>query len=333
MCPWCAQSALIVAWAMTSIASAAEAADTSSLRLDYRLPESLAGACPSASSFRDLVVARLGYDPFTTPSPDRAAQGEMRVVFTAHDRRVQVEALLARPGRPLPAPRVLEGSERECDSLVAAIATTLAIALDPDVETRGPASVPPPPSPRVPPPAQPPPAPLPQSPPPVRVPISLFATLAPVVSIGLAPSASLGGEVGAGLRRGRFSIEGLVRAEGTPSSSSVSSRVRLGATVFEGAAVPCGDIASARLCAVLHVGVLNGFDPDLPANRVNNGSVYVSLGPRAGYAFRLSSAVSLEPSVEADFSLVRTKLVVDSGVAWVQSVVAGSAAVTLSVAF
>jgi hypothetical protein len=154
-----------------------------------------------------------------------------------------------------------------------------------------------------------------------------------VASIGLAPSISVGGEAGVGLRRGPFSIEGLIRAETTVAPARQATGDRVGATVFAGALVPCGEVAGARLCGVPRVGALDGSDPDLPADRLNNGSIYVSLGPRVGYAFHLWSGVTLEPSIGVDFALVRTKLIVDSSVAWTQPVVAGSAALSMGVAF
>src|SRR5580658_6794942 len=132
MCPWRVRAGVFAAFATTWCTLAEPAkAEPATIRLDYERPDTLADACPDAASFRNLVVARLGYDPFDPRPPVEGGAGdEVRVVLTPHNRRVQAEALLVRAGRPARSARALEGSLGECESVVAALATTLAIALD-----------------------------------------------------------------------------------------------------------------------------------------------------------------------------------------------------------
>jgi hypothetical protein len=315
------------------------AADPVSLRLDYDLPASLVEACPNASSFRNLVAARLGYDPFEPhPAMGGAVQDAVRVTLFSHDHHVQADALLVRQGRPTRPARALEGSLSECEALVSALATTIAIALDDGEHAPAPPAAPPQPALAAPPPPAPPPErheALPAVAPRHREPLSIFVAVAPVVSVGAMPSLSLGGEAGAGLRRGHFSIEGLIRAETTAAATRVASGDRLKASVFTGAALPCGEVANARICGVGRIGRFEGSDPDLPggSTRLNAGSLYASLGLRLGYWFRLSSSVTLEPSIEGDIPLVITKLVVSSATVWTAPIVYGTAAVTAAVAF
>src|ERR1700735_3689701 len=125
MCRWRTRAVLLAAvfsaglWALAGSAAGAPPA----LRLDYQRPDSLANACPDASSFRNLVIARLGYDPFESHVAG-GSHDEVHVALVQRGRRVEASALLVRGGRAMGSPRALEGSVLECESVVSALATT-----------------------------------------------------------------------------------------------------------------------------------------------------------------------------------------------------------------
>jgi hypothetical protein len=299
--------------------------------LDYARAVPLEGTCPDESSFRNLVVARLGYDPFGgDDTPDR-----IHVVLTLDHGHVAASAALQRAGQSGRAPRTLEGGPGDCEAMVAALATSVAITLDPMHE-----GAPPPPPPSTPvgtsePHSPEPPAPEPPSAephPPHRSALSVFVSAAPVVSLGLAPSVSLGGEAGVGVRRGQFSLEVLGRAETTPGSAEVNG-VRLTASVYSGTLLPCGTVSHVRICGVIRVGDYAGVAPDLVQKQQNPAAFYMSLGLRTGYEIRLSEIVSIEPSLGVEVPLLRPALEINSQPIWSPRVASGTAAVAVHVLF
>jgi hypothetical protein len=324
--PW-----LIVTLAIcvaTLLADSAGAAEGPLFSLDYRKPAALAEACPDDASFRNLVTARLGYDPFAA---NLDAPNRIRVELNLAHGRVAASATLTREGQAARSARALEGAPSECEAVVAALATTVAIALDPmRASATGAPALPPGSKDDTPRQAEPP---LPGPERPHPKPLVLFASAAPVISIGLAPSPSLGGEAGFGMRRGQFSLEALARAETTPTSVQVASGDHLGATVYSGSLLPCGWVVGLRLCGVVRIGLFEGAASDLARPKSGAASFYGALGLRAGYQIRLTEALALEPSLDVAAPLDRTELVINGAGVWTASVVSAGAAVTLHVFF
>src|SRR5579859_6656110 len=71
----------------------AAAAERERLRLTYAAPED--AGCPDEASFRNLVAARLGYDPFVPDSPDVVS-----VSLQRDHRTLRGRAEVVRPGEP-----------------------------------------------------------------------------------------------------------------------------------------------------------------------------------------------------------------------------------------
>lgn len=302
--------------------------------LDFDRAQALAATCPDESSFRKLVIARLGYDPFVQDAHDR-----VRVSLTARGTRVAASIVLLREGHAAPAPRIVEGAPSECESLLAALATTLSIALHSEPARPAEESAPPEAEPEAPEDRRPaldapapPPAPIPAAPPRAEARLGLFASAAPVVSVGVAPAATLGGEGGLGLRRGRFSIEVRGRAETMTAPTRVDSGDRLRASIYTGALVPCGAIGSARVCGLLRLGIFDGQGVDL-VTKDGSALFYAALGARAGYELRLGESFALEPSVEAAVPLRRITLGIAGTDVWTAPILSASAALALNAYF
>lgn len=137
-------------------------------------------------------------------------------------------------------------------------------------------------------------------------------------------------------------FEGLARAETMPSSHTVVAgpvSEALNASAFTGTVLPCGEVAHARVCGLLRLGAFEGSAPSLPDHTVQQ-SLYAAVGVRLGYWLRLSDAVGIEPSLEADVPLTRTALNAKaagpndgSAPLWLAPVVSGSAAITVHLSF
>jgi hypothetical protein len=321
----------------------ASALDPPAIALDYARAPTLADACPDESSFRNLVIARLGYDPFlaSAANANDDLRDRVHVELTANHGRVDAAASLTRNGQSPHASRALVGATSECESIVSALATTIAIALDP-VHAGAPVTASPPPAPSTIAPSAPAPAPAPApdsappsppSPLPIAsAPLSYFASAAPVVSIGVAPSASFGGEAGFGVARDRFSIEAVARAEAMPGPATVASGHRLTASIFSGSILPCARIADLRVCALLRVGEFEGQAPEL-ATKQPGASLYAALGVRIGYAFRFADRFALEPSIEAAIPLARTSLDISGASVWTAPVASVGGALAIDLFF
>ncbi len=285
-------------------------------RLTY-VVASNAPRCPDEASFRNLVTARLGYDPF-----EPGGLHEASVEITREAGRLRARARVRRRGQAEPGARELTGALDACEALVSALATTVAIALDPARAIQGPAPPPPPPvqppSPPPPsPPSPPPPSPPPPAPPPATEPVraSFSARASGVASIGAAPGPAVGGELGVALRVGVFSVEVGVRAESTPSATTVASGDRIEATLITASLVPCADLRGWSACALLRGGAFQGkaLTVDPPTLQ---SSPFVAAGLRGGYTLHLAGPVSARADAEVAFALIRTSLIVGASPVW-----------------
>jgi hypothetical protein len=302
----------------------AAAADKQSLTLGYVAPTDL--DCPDASSFENLVAARLGYDPFVATSPD-----SVRVEITKDKGRLRGRATIQRAGaREQPPARELVGELTKCEALGAALATSLAIALDPVRALAPPPANPPPanpppanPPPTNPPPANPPPAnPPPTNSPPVNPPpanpprtTALDVGAAFLVSVGEAPSVALGASVGAAFRWKSFVLEALARVTSTAGAVTLDSGDRASALVFGGEIAPCLRLSFVTGCTFLRAAGFRGFAPDVvdPAAVVTAAAF---TGVRLGVGIPLGSVITLRPTIEGAIALVRTSFLIDRATVW-----------------
>jgi hypothetical protein len=287
--------------------------------------------CPDEASFRNLVAARLGYDPFADGADDR-----VDVEIVAGGRQLRGRAAVLRGGQKATGGREIVGLPRECEALAAALATTVAIALDPVHALGAARPVPAVPSPD---PTTPPPIPLtaPPNPSPPRAVeyapapahltsadrVRLFGSASGVASIATAPSVTLGGEVGVGLSVRAFSLEMMGRVETTPGAARVSSGDRLEVTILSATILPCANLGGFRACAFGRFGALQGYAPDVTTPTLQT-SAFASLGARTGYTLDLTRIFGVRGEIEAGFPLVRTSLAINQAPIWTAPPVVGA---------
>lgn len=296
------------------VASPAFAGDElATAQLTYIANRDAVGRCPDEESFRNQIAARLGYQPFTTTGRHRVA-----VSLAAARGRVHGRAEVTRAGRTAPGVRELDDQIDNCEALASALATTVAIALDP-VRGLGPA-----PEPVAPPPLPPPlyddrgPEPLAPPPPEQRAPpqpIRFFAGAGGVFSLGVAPGPAIGAEAAVGARREAFSLELSARIETMTGSERVATGDRVEATVLSGALAPCGELGVFVGCVFGRVGAFQGRAPDV-VNPSLGTTVFGAVGLRAGVRFVVWRWISLETLAEAGLPLVRTSLRIGADNAW-----------------
>jgi len=307
------------AWLAGSLGARADDLETATLSYDAG---DLGARCPDAESFARQVAARLGYEPFVPG-------GKHRVVVrlsAAAGGRVHGHAEVTRAGSAAAGGRELAGEVDKCEALTAALATDVAIALDP---LRGMGAPSPPPLPPLPavekteaPPLPPsaasgdeaPPPPAAAEPPRERV--ALFATAGLLATGWLLPGASFGGSVGIGGRTRLLSLEASARVETMLGPARVDSGDRLEATVFSALLAPCLHLEGWVACALGRVGALQARAPDVVEPSLGT-TVFGALGARAGYALPLSRALALRALVSAEIPLVRTILAIDQAPVWI----------------
>jgi hypothetical protein len=228
-----------------------------------------------------------------------------------------------------------EFSGDACEPLAAALATTVAMALDP-LHVNAPVEPVPSPPPAPPPPVQAAPLPtLPVETPPAAAPqvvfverppaparprepgepVALVGSVGGVASFALAPTMTLGGAMEVGFRYGIFSLSVEGRAELTPTTTRVDSGDRIDATVYSGALVPCLHFGQWIGCGVGRAGAFQGRAPDVVHPSLGT-SAFGAVGLRGGYMIPLSKILSVRASVEGLVPVVRTTLVIDGQDVW-----------------
>ena len=287
--------------------------------LVYEVDSEQARACPDESSFRTMVVGRIGRDPFVATK-----QAEKGFILRVKKKGAGLEANLRINdvhGKPIDR-HFVERLDR-CDDLLEAVATTVAIAIDP---LASPAAIPTP-------------KPLPSkldehpqvTPAPTKyelnpsqtpsTPWKLQGHAAFGLSFGLAPGTMVGGEIGVGLARDYFVIRLEGRGETQPSPASQRG-IDLEATLLSGALVPCFRYDWFHACAVGRVGVLQGRSPSVEHPSLGS-SIVGSLGLRAALSVPLGSVFRITPRAELVVPLVRTTLLVNASPAWTAPAIGG----------
>ena len=328
--------AFVVLGALTFATAARADDEPATAELLYVASGDAAARCPDEESFRNQVAGRLEYQPFTPP-------GKHRVAVTLHAElgRVRGRAEVTRPGKKAPRIRELDDKIGQCEALVAALATTVAIAVD---SVRGLRPAPAAPST---------PAPVatlspreeradaaavaPPSPPPERLrppppPILFFASTGGVFSLGDAPGTSVGAEAGFGIRRADLSVELSARIETMPEVVRVRSGDRLEATILSGTLAPCGQLGLFLGCVFGRVGAFQGRASDVVDPSLGT-SVFGAVGLRAGVRFPLWSWIAMQAMTEAGLPLVRTSLLVGRTTVWTAPPGFGGGGLSLVVLF
>lgn len=287
--------------------------------LDYARQGRTATECPDEATFRALVAAKLGYDPFGP-----GASSSLRVVFRRSGSELDGTLTLTSGGTAR-GERTLRSAGEGCDELAASLALAAAVAVDPDAVANHPGEGTPPPAPEpaATTPTPPPPsnadrrtapavlAAEPSAPPPGTLGARLGATL--FAAAGLTPSFGIGARLGAGLDGGswQLGLEGGITLGGTQTTDAGS----VTANLFDAALVPClvpglTDRLGLALCAVGRVGVLSSDAKDVTRASPEQDLVFY-VGPRARLEYFPSRWLGLGFELEAPIALTRVHLMID----------------------
>lgn len=269
--------------------------------------------CPSESELRASVGARLGYDPFVVDASTRVL-----VRLEARERAIvgTLEVHGARAGQ-----REIASPEGDCREVVDALATAIAIGLDPASLTRPPSEPPPAPvepaptptPPPTPAPVAPPPAPPPPPPPPAaREPVHLQASASAALLLGELPGPAPGFELSFGARYRFVSahVEGAFAARTSSHGAGEISTSLLGASL-----TPCAHVSWLFGCVVGRLGALRG--EGRAVDRPERAAVpYGSLGLRVGVTIPLVGPVFARAYGELGAPLNRVGFELDGTEVW-----------------
>src|SRR5690348_14896707 len=101
------------------------AAEPARVNMTYVRKDAAVTDCPDEATFRTLVVARLGYDPF-----DKAGSLALRVEFRPIGSEIAGSLVLSGNAGAKPTNRTLR--DADCFELASSMALATAIAVDPD---------------------------------------------------------------------------------------------------------------------------------------------------------------------------------------------------------
>jgi hypothetical protein len=304
--------------AAVALGASLSAAEHASVTLDYSRAEA-ATTCPDEATFRGLVAARLGYDPFVA-----AGTRALTVSFERRGNEVVGRLTLSGETAQERRERSLRGGPDECFELATSMALIVAVAVDPGALQARPES----PEATAPAPA----ATAPEAPPPTRVQAvavppfppapaadhaapsrtSVRLELAALLPIGIVPEPRGGARAGAAYDGGRWSL-GIEGSFLFPSSrDDTEGTGEVSAFAASGSLVPCVSPLDTEswwldLCTVASVGVLRstamGVTRAAPAS-----DLFATAGPRAAFSFLFSRRVGLGFSAEAPIALSRVHL-------------------------
>ncbi|MCL2447893.1 MAG: hypothetical protein FWD17_02985 [Polyangiaceae bacterium] len=300
-------------WALLSLAVLAglekRAGAGTSARLVYGRAPGVDG-CPDEAGLRRAIADRVGYDPVFAVAPN-----DVEVTITRTGDQLTAEVRFVDRNRILVGTRAFQAPLGQCDSIVASIALSVAIALDQLDKTSPPplageplpappAESPPPPTPAEAP-ARPasvaerepgsrprPPASL---PPPAKVGVDLAIGMAGWV--GVTPAFSFGPTAFTSVRVRRLSL-GVEGSWALPSSTANAGSAGLLRTSLIGAGpIACLDLQLYFGCAVAFAGSLRAEAPRVPGAVAQTG-IEVLAGVRGGVAIPLARGVSLQVSLD-----------------------------------
>ena len=326
-----ARTAVFATAAIATISTLARA-EHASVTLSYTSAKS-ATSCPDENTFRGLVAARLGYDPFVG-----AGVRTLAVDFERRGSEVVGRLDLSAAGDAKSVKRTLRTGAADCFELATSMALVVAVAVDPNAQPGSSLPLTPP---EPPPPAPPPPPPPPVSPPtkkpqsealavndaasaeprdpdpPTRSRRNLRFELGGLLTGGVVPALAPGVRAGVGLDSGTW----VVRAEGAFISSgsreNPGGRGDVSAFALAASLAPCMDPIDAEafgleLCAVASLGVLRSTANDV-TRAAATSTLLANLGPRVAAIVMVSQALGLGIAAEAPLSLSRAHLYIDDG--------------------
>jgi hypothetical protein len=277
----------------------------------------VAASCPDEATFRSLVAARLGYDPFV-------ADGTLALDVELQRRGKEIVGRLVLTGEDAQkrGERTLRSGIDECFELATSMALAAAVAVDPEaVQNLGKPPTEPEPKPEPAKPLPPPAAPPPKKPPPPRPPPThdgfdhgVRLELGGLMPIGMVPAPRGGLRLGAALDAAAFSI-GTEAAFLFPSSRE-SDFGEVSAWVFHGSLVPCmhpnlGQVL-VNFCAVGSVGAMRSTASNVTRAEPAT-DLYATAGPRISFVAMLSRGFGLGAHAEMPVTLSRIHLDIDDG--------------------
>jgi hypothetical protein len=307
------RTAVFATAAVVTIATLARA-EHASVTLSYTSAQS-ATSCPDENTFRGLVAARLGYDPFVG-----AGVRTLAVDFERRGNEVVGRLDLSAGGDAKSVKRTLRTSAGDCFELATSMALVVAVAVDPNALAGSTRPQTPPEPPPLPTPA---PAPTPAAADPrgpdriKRSRSRLRLELGGLLTAGVVPARAAGVRGGVGLDFGTW----LVRAEG--AFISAGSRENPGgpgevsAFALAASLAPCVDPIDAddfglELCAVASLGALRSTAQQV-TRAAATSTLLANVGPRVATIVMLSHVLGLGIAAEAPLSLSRAHLYIDDG--------------------
>ncbi len=282
--------------------------------------------CPDEGAIKNIVSARLGYDPFASD-----AEQIVTAVITREGKGLRGQVDLRDRAFAVRGSRVLTTDKIDCAELASSMALAISIAIDPLSLTR-PAPVaqralmpievaePEPQAVAVPPPDVPVARARPE-----RVVLRFGANAS--VAFGVTPGTSLAPGVFAGIGRGSVSLDLEGRAH-LPSvvpatSASAPSGGSVSASLLIATLVPCFHVRIVMGCALAGIGSLSGTGRgvDVPSK---DATLYANAGVRAGAEFPIFGPISAR--IYGDFlvPLIATNLALRGAEVWSTPSVTGA---------
>jgi hypothetical protein len=331
--------ALAIALLSLVLSFAVARADTLPVVLRFQGPGAVAG-CPDAAALRERVTSLVAGPAFVEAGP-RVAAVDVRSVGDA----LSAEVVVTVDGAPA-GERRLETVTGDCPALMASVALSLVLFIDPvrgavlatapqePIVPPAPPSEPPaPPSAAPAPPTEPPappsdpPAPPSEAPPPPPASSWTLALQAgPAATAGLAPGVSPAADVGVVAATGPFAAALHLRGQWPATLARDGGTVR-GTTVgLEPLA--CGVLARFEGCAAALAGLLRAEGSGYSHSDARwVGLLYA--GARVSYVLPVGEALDVVAAAEALTPLARATLLVDGATVWRSPALAGSALVDL----
>ena len=274
-----------------------------SARLDYAR-EPGAESCPDEAALRQAVADRLGYDPFDPSAPEL-----LRARVSASAGRFSALLELFAASSVVRARRTIDSVEN-CGELVAALALSMSIAIDPEHGGPGETSEPrpategssapgdeqtKPPEEQSKPQAAPPAIVAPQlsqSPSAVKPrSLRIRAGASGHLAFGAEPAPAPGVELSLGVRQAAWSLT-LAGRYDTETGQNIAPRGAVHARLRAGSLSPCFHARPALFCGVVTLGSLRARSSGLSDGRTDS-ALFAAVGARLGVEWPLISAFAL----------------------------------------
>jgi hypothetical protein len=312
---------LVLATAAVATSATLARAEHASVTLSYTSANS-ATTCPDENTFRGLVAARLGYDPFVS-----AGTRTLAVAFERSGSEVVGRLDLSADGDAKPVKRTLRTSANDCFELATSLALVVAVAVDPNAlpgSTKGPATSGPPK------PATPPrevprssgvaaPERVPDEPRgadrPERSGPKVRFELGGLFTGGVVPDHAAGVRAGVGLDFGRWSVRGEGAFVSAGSRENPGGAGEVSAFAVAASFAPCVDPIDAdafglELCVVGSLGALRSTAREV-TRASPSSTLLATLGPRVATIVMFSHVLGVGIAADAPLPLSRTRLHID----------------------